>query len=84
VATESFPIDPDGYRRLLDWSCSHGELVAVGMAGTGAYGSQLARFLCANPVAAIDVDRPDRRAGILRSFHPQFAGERPWFGSALV
>ncbi|MBS2966691.1 IS110 family transposase [Actinocrinis puniceicyclus] len=62
LATESFPTDPDGYRRLLDWLRSHGELVAVGVEGTGAYGAQLARFLRSNQVTVIDVDRPDRRA----------------------
>ncbi|GLW55099.1 hypothetical protein Kpho01_31100 [Kitasatospora phosalacinea] len=34
-ATESFPTDPDGYRRLLDWLRSHGDLTAVGVEGTG-------------------------------------------------
>ncbi|MFD9226183.1 IS110 family transposase [Streptomyces sp. NPDC060064] len=44
LATEAFPTTPDGYRRLLDWLCSHGEIMAVGVEGTGAYGSELARF----------------------------------------
>ena len=36
--------------------------MAVGVEGTGAYGSELARFLLSNQVTVIDVDRPDRRA----------------------
>lgn len=62
LATEAFPTTPDGYRRLLDWLRGHGELLAVGVEGTGAYGSELARFLRAGQVAVIDVDRPDRKA----------------------
>jgi transposase len=62
LATESFPTNPDGYHRLLAWLSSHGDLMAVGVEGTGAYGSELARFLRGNQVTVIDVDRPDRRA----------------------
>ncbi|MFI9325901.1 IS110 family transposase [Kitasatospora aureofaciens] len=62
LATESFPTDPDGYRRLLDWLRSHGDVMAVGVEGTGAYGAELARYLRANQVTVVDVDRPDRRA----------------------
>jgi transposase len=62
LATEAFPTTPDGYRRLLDWLRSHGDVMAVGVEGTGAYGSELARFLRAGQVTVVDVDRPDRRA----------------------
>ncbi|HSA50130.1 MAG TPA: IS110 family transposase [Yinghuangia sp.] len=62
LATEAFPTTPDGYRRLLDWLRSHGEVQAVGVEGTGAYGAELARSLRADRVTVIDVDRPDRRA----------------------
>ncbi|MFF2820132.1 IS110 family transposase [Kitasatospora cineracea] len=62
LATEAFPTDPAGYRRLLDWLRSHGDVMAVGVEGTGACGSELARYLRANQVVVVDVDRPDRRA----------------------
>ncbi|MET7379868.1 transposase [Streptomyces sp. NPDC005526] len=62
LATEAFPTTPDGYRRLLEWLRWHGEVIAVGVEGTGAYGSELARLLRANQVTVIEVDRPDRRA----------------------
>ncbi|MFD0441858.1 MULTISPECIES: IS110 family transposase [Streptomyces violaceusniger group] len=45
----------------MDWMRSHGELVAVGVEGTGAYGAELARVLTAAGVTVIDVDRPDRK-----------------------
>lgn len=61
-ATERFDTTPDGYRRLLDWLRSHGEVLAVGIEGTGAYGAEIARFLTANEVTVVEVDRPDRKA----------------------
>jgi len=36
--------------------------MAVGVEGTGSYGSELARFLRANLLTVVEVDRPDRRA----------------------
>ena len=62
LASAPFPTAPDGYRRLLEWMRSHGDALAVGVEGTGAYGSELARFLRANEVTVVDVDRPDRKA----------------------
>ena len=62
LATEAFPTTPTGYRRLLDWLRSHGEVLAVGVEGTGAYGSELGRYLRTNQITVIDVDRPDRKA----------------------
>ncbi|GAA5022324.1 hypothetical protein GCM10023335_54140 [Streptomyces siamensis] len=50
LATQAFPTTPDGYHRLLDWLRSHGDLIAVGVEGTGAYGCELARYLRQNQV----------------------------------
>ncbi|WP_049574562.1 IS110 family transposase [Streptomyces sp. SBT349] len=62
LATEAFATTPTGYQQLLDWLRSHGELLAVGLEGTGAYGAEIARFLAANGVTITEVDRPDRKA----------------------
>ncbi|WP_431776140.1 hypothetical protein [Streptomyces cucumeris] len=62
LATEAFPATPDGYQHLLDWLYSHGELLTVGLGGTGAYGAGVARFLTANSGTVVGVDRPDRKA----------------------
>ncbi|CCK26816.1 IS110 family transposase [Streptomyces davaonensis JCM 4913] len=62
LATRAFETTPDGYRQMLEWLCSHGELLVVGLEGTGAYGAEAARFLTANGVTVIEVDRPDRKA----------------------
>ena len=50
LGTESFPTTRHGYRRLLRWLRSHGELVAVGIEGCGSWGAGLARFLAARGV----------------------------------
>jgi transposase len=57
-----FPTSTAGYRALLAWLRSHGELVKVGIEGTGAYGAGLARYLQAAGVELVEVDRPDRTA----------------------
>jgi transposase len=62
VVTEAFATAPDGYWKLLHWLRSHGELLAVGLEGTGAYGAGIARFLTATGVTVVEVDRPDRKA----------------------
>ncbi|MFE6496268.1 IS110 family transposase [Streptomyces sp. NPDC057747] len=62
LATEAFPTTPAGYRRLVEWLRSHGQVLVVGMEGTGSFGAELARYLHANQVSVIEVDRPDRRA----------------------
>ncbi|MFJ8511131.1 IS110 family transposase [Streptomyces avermitilis] len=62
LATEAFPTTPEGYRHLPAWLRSHGRVLTVGMEGTGSYGAELARYLRANQITVVEVDRPDRRA----------------------
>jgi transposase len=57
-----FPTTPDGYAALLEWLGQHGELVLVGVEGTGMYGAGLTRVLQAAGVVVVEVDRPDRKA----------------------
>jgi transposase len=61
LGTMSFPTTAAGYRRLLGWLCSFGPLHAVGVEGTGSYGSALARHLAENEVRVIEVSRPNRQ-----------------------
>jgi len=56
-----FPATDAGYKRLVAWLRSHGELQAVGVEGTGAYGAGLARHLRVEHVTVIEAPRPDRR-----------------------
>ena len=61
LGTESFPTTVAGYRRMLRWLSSFGPLHAVGVEGTGSYGSGLARHLAENDVRVIEVSRPNRQ-----------------------
>jgi transposase len=61
LATKSFPTTAAGYRRLLRWLGSFGSVHAVGVEGTGSYGSALARHLAENDVRVIEVSRPNRQ-----------------------
>jgi transposase len=61
IGTAEFPATETGYQRLSRWLRSHGQLQAVGVEGTGAYGAGLARYLRTEPVTVIEVARPDRR-----------------------
>lgn len=58
----TFPVNRAGYVDVLDWLHGHGEIVAVGIEGTGSYGAGLARYLTSQGIALVEVDRPDRRA----------------------
>ncbi len=62
LGDREFPTTPGGYRDLLGWLRSHGQLQRVGMEGTGAYGAALSRHLRAAGVHVVEVDRPDRKA----------------------
>jgi transposase len=61
LATASFPTTPHGYRRLLSWLQSHGELDTVGVEGCGSWGAGLARYLTARGVHVLEVNRPNRQ-----------------------
>ncbi len=57
----SFPTTRHGYRKLLSWMQSHGELFAVGVEGCGSWGAGVARYLAARDVRVIEVNRPNRQ-----------------------
>jgi transposase len=61
LGTASFPTTPAGYRRLLAWLRGHGEVVAVGVEGTGSYGAALARHLTEQGLTVLEVSRPNRQ-----------------------
>ena len=60
IETKEFSTTRAGYRALLRWMRSHGELQAVGVEGTGSYGAGVTRFLTEAGVQVHEVDRPDR------------------------
>jgi transposase len=62
LGVESFDASPSGYRKLFEWLSSFGELMRVGVEGTGAYGAGLARLLRSEGVEVVEVARPNRQA----------------------
>ena len=62
LGSEEFPASAQGDRRALAWMRSFGELVKVGVEGTGSYGAGLARYLAAAGVEVVEVIRPNRQA----------------------
>jgi transposase len=64
IASSSFPTTADGYRDLLDWARSFGEVRRAGIECTGSYGAGLSRHLQRAGIAVTEVnttDRADRR-----------------------
>lgn len=61
LGVESFPTSRDGHARLYGWLCGRGRPVRVGVEGAGSYGAGIARFLAAQGVEVVEVDRPNRR-----------------------
>jgi transposase len=55
-----FPTTPTGYTALLAWLRAFGDVVLVGIEGTGAYGAGLALHLRVAGINLVEVDRPDR------------------------
>jgi transposase len=61
LGTASFPTTASGYRALLSWLRSFGPVSAVGVEGTGSYGSALAGVLANAGLEVIEVSRPNRQ-----------------------
>jgi len=61
LGVESFPASETGYGDLLAWLVGFGELVRVGVEGTGSWGVGLSRFLADHEVTVVEVDRPNRQ-----------------------
>jgi transposase len=61
LGTCAIPTTSSGFAQLVRWAHEYGELDKVGIEGTGSYGAGLARWLRAQSVLVVEVDRPDRR-----------------------
>ena len=61
LGTETFPATPAGYRALHRWLTDLGDIDAVGVEGTGAWGAGLARHLNTAGVRVIEVTRQNRQ-----------------------
>jgi transposase len=60
LGTEEFETTPAGYKSLLGWLKTFGDVTKVGVEGTGSYGAGLTRHLRRAGVRVIEVDRPNR------------------------
>lgn len=58
----TFPATPAGFGELLRWLRSHGNVVTVGVEGTGSYGAGLFQHLRAGGLRIVEVDQVDRGA----------------------
>jgi len=59
--TAAFPATAPGYRRLTGWFCGFGEVLAIGVEGTGSWGAGLSRHLRARGLNVIEVNRTNRQ-----------------------
>ena len=55
------PTTPVGYRNLLDWAQTFGDIDSFGLEGTGSYGAGLARYLRREGQTVVEVTRPNRQ-----------------------
>lgn len=60
IDSRSFATTRQGYRQMLAWMRSLGELDRVGVEATGTYGAGLLRHLQAAGVEVLEVTAPDR------------------------
>ena len=58
LGTESFPTTTSGYRQLLDWLSSFGEIDVIAIESTGSYAAALVRYLREHDVAVVEVNQP--------------------------
>ncbi len=60
LGTHSFSTTRAGYRALIRWVRSFGDVARIGVEGTGSYGAGLTRHLAQAGIDVVEVDRPDR------------------------
>ena len=59
LATMSFSTTRAGYRAMLTWFRSHGQVIRVGVEQTGSYGAGLTRHLAIAGIPVLEVTGPD-------------------------
>jgi transposase len=61
LGTRSFATTRQGYRQMLTWMRSFGDVQRIGVESTGSYGAGLLRFLQSAGVMVLEVTTPDRQ-----------------------
>jgi transposase len=60
LGNECFPSTRHGYKQMLAWFRSFGELARIGVECTGTYGAGLLRYLQQAGVTVLEVTAPDK------------------------
>src|SRR3954464_7737662 len=86
LGSQSFATTRQGYRQMLTWMRSFGEIQRIGIESTGSYGAGLLRFVQQAGIEVLEVTAPDqhdrRRRGknddldAQNAAHAAFAGTR--------
>lgn len=61
LGDRAFPTTSAGYQEVLGFITGLGQVLQVGMEGTGAYGAALTRILQGARMLVVEVNRPDRQ-----------------------
>src|SRR5660397_29118 len=61
LATMTIATDSGGFKQLLEWAVTFGQIIAFGIEGTGSYGAGLTSFIRRAGHRVVEVNRPDRR-----------------------
>src|SRR6202162_3022052 len=61
IGTRSFATTRQGYRQMLAWMRSFGDLQRIGIESTGSYGAGLLRFMQQAGIAVLEVTTPDKQ-----------------------
>ena len=62
IADTAFAATSSGYRQLLDWVRTHGQIDTIGIEGTSSYGAGLTRHLNAAGIRVVAVPAADKAA----------------------
>jgi transposase len=71
-----FPARANGYADLQQWIRSHGDVVAIGVEGSGSFGATLTRFLSAAGENVVEVNKPNKQARHLDGKSDQLDAEQ--------
>lgn len=75
LGVESFPTTRHGYRLMLAWMRSFGDLQRIGTECSGSYGAGLLRYMQAAGVEVLEVTAPDKHDRRRRGKNDDFDAE---------
>ncbi len=81
IASESFPTTRQGYRLMLEWMRSFGDLSRVGIEATGTYGAGVLRHFHRAGVQVPEVTGPDKHDRRVRGKSDTFDAEAAAHGA---